>query len=414
MLDLLMNALLAYESSSEGEDDPSSSLANQQQHKALPGDTQHKVKPTSITQTRSTPGAYVSKRKRPSQNSSNTAEDDSSSRSSIVSQYLSSTYSSATKHAKLTSSLPHSFEVIKSDKHTKPVLSLQWHVSDPRLLLSSSLDGSIKLWDVTKPPKCIATYQFHQKSAAVRKACWLTSNTIISGGYDKMAVHSDVESFKVLSQLKHNGYVTAIACPPGDTNTVLTGDSERNILQWDLRTGKTIKQCKGAEGKVLDMIFLQNGKEFVTSTDMRRNAFGRALSVWDYSGGVIVSQQLYVEPYTCPCLRVHPRDPVFLAQSNGNYIVFFSSTRPFKLNKYKRYEGHTVQGYDVGFDLSPDGTMVCSASSNGKVIFYNYSSSGVLTSFDLSQSPCLAVEWSPTLSSTVAVSDWKGDLFILR
>ena len=417
-----MKALHAYDSDSANSEDnsPSSSPVNKQQCSLRPDsklthpDQSKPATTHSVSQSHSAlGGGYVSKRKRHSQTSSSTAEVNTRVKSSIVSQYLSSTLKTATKQVKLTNHLPSSFETIKSDKHTKPVLSLQWHNSDPRLLLTSSLDGSIKLWDATQPPKCIATYQFHQ-SAAVRKSCWVTSSTIISGGYDHMAACSDVETSKVLSQLKHNGYVTAIACHPSDSNMVVTGDSERNVMQWDLRTGKCTKQCKGAEGKVLDVIFLQNKKEFVTSTDVRRNAFGRTLNVWDLAGGVVISQQLYVEPYTCPCLRVHPSDSVFLAQSNGNYIILFSSNKPYKLNKYKRYEGHTVQGYDVGFDVSPDGTIVCSASSNGQIKFYEYTSSRMLTSLSLSQSPCLAVAWNPTLASTVAVSDWTGDLFMLK
>ena len=50
------------------------------------------------------------------------------------------------------------------------------------------------------------------------------------------------------------------------------------------------------------------------------------------------------ERYTCTKLKMHPIEKEFLAQTQGNYIAAFSTIRPYKLNKYKRYEGHKVNG----------------------------------------------------------------------
>ena len=48
------------------------------------------------------------------------------------------------------------------------------------------------------------------------------------------------------------------------------------------------------------------------------------------------------EAFTCTCLKVHPHESHFMAQSNGDYIALFSTRKPYKLNKFKRYEGHKV------------------------------------------------------------------------
>ena len=48
------------------------------------------------------------------------------------------------------------------------------------------------------------------------------------------------------------------------------------------------------------------------------------------------------EAFTCTCLKVHPHEAHFVAQSNGDYIALFSTRKPYKLNKFKRYEGHKV------------------------------------------------------------------------
>lgn len=50
------------------------------------------------------------------------------------------------------------------------------------------------------------------------------------------------------------------------------------------------------------------------------------------------------ERYTCPSLALHPLDDCFVAQTNGNYVAVFSSQRPYRMNKRRRYEGHKVGG----------------------------------------------------------------------
>ena len=63
-------------------------------------------------------------------------------------------------------------------------------------------------------------------------------------------------------------------------------------------------------------------------------------------GYVIISLSFFFsrlqEAFTCTCLRVHPSEMHFIAQSSGDYMAIFSTKRPYKLNKLKRYEGHKV------------------------------------------------------------------------
>jgi WD40 repeat protein len=113
----------------------------------------------------------------------------------------------------------------------------------------------------------------------------------------------------------------------------------------------------------------------------------------------VLSNQVYQEAYTCPSLKVHPDGAHFVAQSNAGYIAIFSSQPPYKLNKFKvrtllfslflsglcahfhltfaltseqRFEGHQVEGYRVGCDISPDGSLVATGSANGYIHFYSW------------------------------------------
>ncbi|KAL8168954.1 UNVERIFIED_CONTAM: hypothetical protein K2H54_026604 [Gekko kuhli] len=133
-------------------------------------------------------------------------------------------------------------------------------------------------------------------------------------------------------------------------------------------------------------MFLPEGKEFLTSTDAER--------------------------YTCPCLTPHPKDSVFVAQTNGNYMALFSSLRPYRINKKKRYEGHKVEGFAVGCEFSPDGTLLVTGSSEGKVFFYSYRTARIARTLSAHGSACVNATFHPVLPSLLATCGWDGEIKI--
>ena len=315
------------------------------------------------------------------------------------------------KRARKEYEVPRGTRVALSE-HSKAVMDIHWHPFQSQLLLSASLDGTIKLWDVTKKGKCIATYDYH--SSGVRAADWIESSKVVSGGYDRFCKYVSIETGQVISSFDHTGFVTAVKAHFDNKDMIVTGDINGNVQSWDLRTGKKTSQFLGAGGSILSIEFLHNGKEFIATSDIvRKNAASQAVVVWDTASTAVLSNQVYIEPYTCPHLKAHPKEPYILSQSNGNYIVLFSSDRPYKLCKYKRYEGHTVEGFNVGFDVSPDGGLICSGSADGRIYFYDYYSSQLLRSILLGKSPTLAIAVHPSLQTTVAVSNWIGTISVL-
>lgn len=326
--------------------------------------------------------------------------------------FRSTDFSDGSKRRRLSNALPKSCEQLPNE-HCKPVLSLNWHGGNSRVLLSCSLDGTIGLWDV-QHKKCITTMSLHG-GEAVSCGRWVTHNTVVTGGFDSLAHLSDVEKCRVISSFSHKDFVSVVQVHPADNNVIFTGDYSAKIQSWDLRTGKTTRQYVGAGGKILDMAFLQSGHELVASSDIvRKNASSQALRVWDVDSAVVVSNQVYSEPYTCPCLQTHPYRHEFYAQSNANYIVVFSGRKPYKCNKHKRYERHRVEGNKVQFEVSPDGTLLCSASANGQVVMYDCETSTALQTLHVSDSSCIAVTWNQHTPSTVAVSDWSSNISVLE
>lgn len=48
------------------------------------------------------------------------------------------------------------------------------------------------------------------------------------------------------------------------------------------------------------------------------------------------------ERYTCTRLRMHPSEAQFVSQTQGGYIALFSTIKPYKMNKCKRFDAHQV------------------------------------------------------------------------
>ena len=344
---------------------------------------------------------YISKRKRPHTSDHVNPEPSSPDKYTSLSSYLSNTTASTNQQRPL-----------QWIGHHRPIMSLDWHPFHPNLLLSSSLDSLIKVWDTTSKEQCIASHSFHTE--AVQSAQWISPNHVISGGFDKSMIHTDIETMKVVRTMHFEGMVTALTKHPTDSNIFVTGDSLKNVQTWDLRIGKASERYFGAGGQILDVAFINGGQELVASSDIvRKNAASQMLLVWETRSTIVRSHQIYCEPYTCVCLQSHPYDDIFVAQSNANYAVIFNSKRPYKMNKYKRFESHLVEGYKTQIDINSGGSVLASASADGKVYIYDYYSTRLRKTHSIGSSPTLAVQWHPTLSSILACSSWNGTIAII-
>ena len=302
--------------------------------------------------------------------------------------------------------------LINFKEHSAPVTSLDWHMHDHRLLLSSSMDHSVRVWDPFMQESCVANHK--PLNAAVQVSRWVSSHSAVCGGYSREAVHMDMNTLQNILTMKQDSFVTAIKVHPTNRNDVIIGTYNSQVHSWDVRSGKIVNTYKGTDGQILDLEFLADNVEMVTSADVvKKNSSSETIVVWDYRSAVVRSNQVYQEPYTCPSLCCHPYEHSFVAQSNANYAVIFSARRPYKLNKYKRFEGHNVMGYRIAVDISPCGSLLCSGDANGQLYFYNYKSSKVLSAHTAyNRSACVGCKFNPGLSSCLATCSWDGQVTV--
>ncbi|XP_029569919.1 WD repeat-containing protein 25 isoform X1 [Salmo trutta] len=298
--------------------------------------------------------------------------------------------------------------------HQAPINMIQWCPVPQlsHLLLSASMDKTVKIWDGAESGQCLQVYSSH--SGAVRDACWSPcGRRLLTGSFDNTAMVTDVETGQQIVKVGNQFKVMCLAVQPDDPEVFLCGGYSTEVKAWDARTCKVERVYRARIQQTLAILFLTGGREFVTSSDsVSRDSAERTLIAWDFQTTAKVSNQIYHERYTCPSLALHPQQDSFVAQSNGNYMALFSAQRPYRMNKRRRYEGHKVEGYAVRCGFSPDGSILATGSSTGSVHFYDQQSARTLHTLLAHQQACMCVSLHPVLPAVVATCDWGGELRI--
>ncbi|KAL3503354.1 hypothetical protein ACH5RR_037803 [Cinchona calisaya] len=297
--------------------------------------------------------------------------------------------------------------------HTKPVNTVQWSRSHVHLLASAGMDHTVNIWNVWgREQKRARVLNFHK--AAVKDVKWSEQGLfVLSCGYDCSSRLIDVERGIETQVFKEDQVVGVVKFHPNSFNLFLSGGSKGLLKLWDVRMGSVVHEYTRSLGPILDVEFSTDGKQLISSSDeSRSNVSENSIIVWDVSRQIPLSNQVYVEAYTCPCIRYHPIDPYFVAQSNGNYIAIFSSNPPFKLDKYRRYESHGVFGFPIKCNFSLDGDMVASGSTDGCIYFYGSKSSGLIKKVKAHEQACIDVSFHPVVPTVVATCSWDGKVCI--
>ncbi|KAG7259701.1 hypothetical protein CRUP_017139 [Coryphaenoides rupestris] len=266
--------------------------------------------------------------------------------------------------------------------HGGPVNTVHWCPVPQlsHLLLSASMDKTVKVWDGVGSGLCLRAYTGHAE--AVRDACWSPcGRRFLSGSFDNRAAITDVETGQRVVEVDNQFKVMCVAIRPGDEQVFLCGGYSPVVKAWDTRVSKTVKTYTASVQQTLDILFLAGGTEFISSTDsVSRDSAERTLIAWDYRTTARLSNQIYHEKYTCPSLALHPAGDCF------------------------------VEGYAVQCELSRDGTLLATGSATGSAHFYDYQSGRTLHTLRAHDQPCLRVAQHPVLPSTAATCDWGGEV----
>ncbi|KAI8744486.1 WD repeat-containing protein 25 [Biomphalaria glabrata] len=300
--------------------------------------------------------------------------------------------------------------------HDGVVNRLAWNISCySHLLATAGMDAVIRVWNVWSSTESEATLITCHKKAVTHVDWCMNGLKILTCSYDRTAQITDVETGQCTALCEHVDFVTSACLHPSNGNIFVTG-TDNMMCMWDVRTPQAPTKhfnFKDNIGQIQDVLFISNGQEIISCGDVvSRDSADRSIMAWDVRSGVVLSNQIFQERYTCTRLKLHPDNTHFLAQTQGGYVAIFSTTSPYKLDKSKRFEGHKIQGYRIGFDISPSGKILYSGSSSGGVYCYDEHSGRSIRQLNLKQDVITDVACHPVLSSMIAASTWGGSIYL--
>ena len=287
--------------------------------------------------------------------------------------------------------------------HTKAVTATMYYPNTAHLILSSSLDGKVKLWEMYKERRCIMTYSGHKQG--VRNICFnRTGNKFISASYDKYLKLWDTETGQCVQRFTNNKIAYCVKFHPDEENShlFLAGMSNNKILCWDCRSGEIVQEYDRHLGAVNTVTFVDDNRKFISTSD------DKSMRVWEWDIPVDVKYIADPSLHSMPAVISAPSNKRLLCQSMDNKIQAFSCHKKFKLDNKKVFKGHMVAGYACVPDFSCDMSMVISGDADGKIFFWSWSTTKLITSFKAHDSACISVMWHPHERQLLVSSGWDN------
>ncbi|XP_029466153.1 transcription initiation factor TFIID subunit 5 [Rhinatrema bivittatum] len=204
--------------------------------------------------------------------------------------------------------------------HSGPVYGISFS-PDRNYLLSSSEDGTIRLWSL-QTFTCLVGYKGHNYPV------WDTQFSpygyyFISGGHDRVARLWATDHYQPLRIFAgHLADVTCTRFHP-NSNYIATGSADRTVRLWDVLNGNCVRIFTGHKGPIYALTFAPNGKFLATgATD------GRVL-LWDIGHGLMVGE-LKAHTHTVYALRFSRDGEILASGSMDNTVRLWDAVKVFE------------------------------------------------------------------------------------
>ena len=212
-------------------------------------------------------------------------------------------------------------------------------------------------------------------------------NTVVTGGYDGRLVWSPVEGaeLKPLRAIKaHDGWVRAVAASP-DGRLIASVGNDLLVKVWDARKGTLEQTMKGHESHVYNLAFHPDGARLV-SADLHCNLLdwdlptGRkvrefkaeSLSKYDKTFKAVIggvrSMDFNPEGTRLACSGITNVSNAFAGVGNPSVVEFDWETGKQAIEHLSKGK---LRGVGWGVSVHPNGTVIaCVGGSGGHLLFW--------------------------------------------
>lgn len=288
--------------------------------------------------------------------------------------------------------------------HTKAISAMRLFPRSGHLLLSSSMDTKIKLWDVYHEGNCLRTFMGHSK--AVKDVTFSNDGRrFLSAGYDRQIKLWDTETGTCLQAFSQGKMPNVIKFHPDNDkqHIFLAGMSDKKIVQYDINSGELTQEYDSHLGPVNTITFVDENRRFVTTSD------DKSMRAWDFDIPVVIKYISDPLMHSMPAVTVHPNRKWIACQSLDSQIVVYAS-ESFRQNRKKAFKGHNVAGYACQVGFSPDGRYISSGDGSGNLVIWDWKSGRLLKRLRAHKEVVIGHEWLPHESSKLITASWDGTM----
>lgn len=289
--------------------------------------------------------------------------------------------------------------------HKKGVSAIQFFPTFGHLILSGSMDSTCKIWSVNGDRRCLRTFYGHTE--AVRAIDFnFDGSRFISASYDRFIKEWDTETGQCITKVTSKKVPFCAKFHPAAhrANDVLVGQSDKKIVQWDMRSGDMVQKYDEHLGPVNSICFVDEGRKFFSTSDDKK------VFCWEY--GIPVVSKHIAEPdmQSMPATALHPGGQWWVGQSQDNQILVYGAIRKVSLNTKKRYIGHLTTGYACQLGFSPDGRYLYSGDAEGRCFFWDWKTTRLMKKMKCHDQVTIGCQWHPIESSKFATCSWDGTI----
>jgi len=254
----------------------------------------------------------------------------------------------------------------KLNGHLKSLTSVAFS-PDGKTLASGSEDNTTILWDV-KTGKPIQTLNRH--TDVVRSVAFSPDGkTLASGGDDGKIILLDVNTGETIGEIQVeytdpvfgvpvSSPVRSVAFSP-DGETLASGDYNKNITLWDVKTGQPIQTLSRHSDMVISIAFSPDGKTLASGSA------DRTIILWDANTGEF-RDQLKGHSLLINSLSFSPDGDTLASGSGDKTIILWDMNLRRPLSR-----SLTNIAPILSIAFSPDGNTLASGGYDQTIILWN-------------------------------------------
>jgi pre-mRNA-processing factor 17 len=288
--------------------------------------------------------------------------------------------------------------------HNKGVSALRFLPRTGHLLLSVSMDSTIKIWGVWPPSRrCLRTIYGH--AAAIKDVSFNADGSqFVTTSFDRFVKLWDTETGKCISRHSTGKVANCVRMHTGNGKECLAGQADRAIVQWDLVGNVVAQKYEEHLAAVNTVTLIDDNRRFVSTSDDRK------CLVWEYGMAAVIKHIAEPEMHAVASVSVHPNGKWWAGQSMDNQIVVYSARDGFKPHKRKRFKGHMTAGYACQVGFSCAGDLVISGDGEGRCFIWSWQTGRLLSKLQCHKKVAIGCEWHPLEPSTLATCSWDGTI----